>query len=102
MITVDDLKEYLYIPNEITNDDRTIGFMIDASYSYLRGAVDDFDALYKQNLDFKKQADLYALFYTAELYQNRNQFNSDRGNSYMTRSLITQLQTYKLEDKKNG
>jgi uncharacterized phage protein (predicted DNA packaging) len=94
MITVSNIKEYLYIPHEVDNDDVNIGIMIDTAYSYLRGAIDNFDFKYESGGDFVNLADSYVTLFVAEMYQNRNQFTEGSQPSFLTRALITQLQVY--------
>ena len=94
MITVSNIKNYLYIPNEVNYDDVMISTFIDSAYSYLRGAIDDFDLKYDADMDFANLADSYATIFVAEMYQTRNQFTEEGKPSFMTRALITQLQLY--------
>ena len=96
MLTVTTVKQYLYIPDGMVSDDQLISRFIDMAVSYLKGAVDDFDAKYEALEDFRKQADQYALFYVAELYQNRNQHGDASEPSYNVKALMMQLQTYEL------
>jgi uncharacterized phage protein (predicted DNA packaging) len=98
MITVSNIKEYLYIPSEVNNDDVLISTMVDTAYSYLRGAVDNFDDKYETDTDFANLADAYATIYVAELYQNRNQFTESGAPSFLTRALITQIQLYTKQE----
>lgn len=94
MITTSRIKEYLYIPEEIGNDDVLIGTMIDTAYSYLKGAIDNFETKYESDEDFTNLADAYATLYVAEAYQNRNQFTDNGQPSFLVRALMTQLQLY--------
>lgn len=94
MITVSNIKDYLYIPHEVDNDDVNIGIMIDTAYSYLRGAIDNFDYKYESGGDFVNLTDSYVTLFVAEMYQNRNQFGEEAKPSFLTRALITQLQLY--------
>ena len=97
MITVSHIKDYLYIPSEMDNDDVNIGIFIDTAYSYLRGAIDNFDYKYESSTDYANIADSYVTLFVAEMYQNRNQFTEGSQPSFLTRALITQLQLYTEE-----
>lgn len=94
MITVSNIKEYLYIPSEVNNDDVMLATMVDTAYSYLKGAIDDFESKYESDEDFINLADAYATIYVAEAYQNRNQFTDNGQPSFLVRALMTQLQLY--------
>lgn len=96
MICKELLKQYLYI--DIDTDDEVIEFFIDKAEAYLKSAIDNFDAKYAKIENFAKQADQYALFYTAEMYQNRNIYAEGTEPSYHLKALMTQLQTYELEE----
>lgn len=96
MITVDEIKEYLRIAYD--DEDRLLASFIVAAYAYLRNVVDDFDLLYVQYEDFKSQADLVARFYVGELYDNREQMQGDVKLPFMCRSIITQMQLYKVKE----
>lgn len=100
MITINDAKDYIYVPASVTIDDMAIHGFIQASYAYLRGAIDNFDKLYEENEEFETLADLYAIMYTAELYQQRNQYSTGSSTpSFLVKALMTQLQTYTYDDK---
>ena len=107
MITVDLVKKYLYIPCEVEEDDLLIRMMISTATAYAKNATNYFDELYDggeyENDDFIKQADFFILLYTSELYQNRNLYSITKGDgvqpTYMTQSLMLQLQTYTIPDK---
>lgn len=101
MITVNSLKQYLYLPEEVTQDDLMISGFIESGYIYLRNAVNDFDKLYEENSDFEKQADFFVKLYAAECYQNRNQYTEGGVTSFMIRSLMLQLQTYYVLNANN-
>ena len=105
MISINDVKNYLYIPNCVTNDDLMINNFINVAYAYLRGAIDNFDLLYEQNIDFANQSDFFATVYTADLFQNRNQYSKNDQPGFVAQALMLQLQTYTLiteeEDKEN-
>lgn len=103
MITINDAKEYIYVPASVTIDDMAIHGFILAAYAYLRGAIDKFDALYDTNDEFECLADLYATMYVAELYQQRNQYSTGSSTpSFLVRALMTQMQTYTLDDNSNN
>lgn len=100
MITINDAKDYIYVPASVTIDDMAIHGFILAAYAYLRGAIDDFDKLYETNDDFECLADLFAVMYVAELYQQRNQYSTGSSTpSFLVKALMTQLQTYTYDDK---
>lgn len=103
MITINDAKDYIYVPASVTIDDMAIHGFILAAYAYLRGAIDDFDALYDTNDEFETLADLYAIMYTAELYQQRNQYSTGSSTpSFLVKALMTQLQTYTYKENNEG
>lgn len=103
MITINDAKDYIYVPASVTIDDMAIHGFILAAYAYLRGAIDKFDALYDTNDEFECLADLYATMYVAELYQQRNQYSTGSSTpSFLVRALMTQMQTYTLDDNSNN
>lgn len=103
MITINDAKDYIYVPASVTIDDMAIHGFIQAAYIYLKGAIDNFDKLYEQNEEFECLADLYAIMYTAELYQQRNQYSTGSSTpSFLVKALMTQLQTYTYEENNEG
>lgn len=103
MITINDAKDYIYVPASVTIDDMAIHGFILASYAYLRGAIDNFDKLYETNDDFECLADLFAVMYVAELYQQRNQYSTGSSTpSFLVKALMTQMQTYTLDDNSNN
>lgn len=103
MITINDAKDYIYVPASVTIDDMAIHGFILAAYAYLRGAIDNFDALYDTNDEFECLADLYATMYVAELYQQRNQYSTGSSTpSFLVKALMTQMQTYTLDDNSNN
>lgn len=98
MITINDAKDYIYVPASVTIDDMAIHGFIQAAYIYLKGAVDNFEQLYEQNDEFECLADLYATMYVAELYQQRNQYSTGSSTpSFLAKALMTQMQTYTLD-----
>lgn len=100
MITINDAKDYIYVPASVTIDDMAIHGFIQAAYIYLKGAIDNFDKLYEDNEEFECLADLYATMYVAELYQQRNQYSTGSSTpSFLVKALMTQLQTYTYDDK---
>ena len=102
MITINDAKDYIYVPASVTIDDMAIHGFILAAYAYLRGAIDDFDKLYETNDDFECLADLFAVMYVAELYQQRNQYSTGSSTpSFLVKALMTQMQTYTLDTSNN-
>lgn len=102
MITINDAKEYIYVPASVTIDDMAIHGFILAAYAYLRGAIDNFDALYDTNDEFECLADLYATMYVAELYQQRNQYSTGSSTpSFLVKALMTQMQTYTYNEENN-
>lgn len=103
MITINDAKDYIYVPASVTIDDMAIHGFILAAYAYLRGAIDNFDAIYETNDDFECLADLFATMYVAELYQQRNQYSTGSSTpSFLVRALMTQMQTYTHEENNEG
>lgn len=101
MITVDIVKHFLYVPAEVEEDDYLIQMMINVATAYVHNACDYFDELYEggefEDRNFVAQADMAILLYTAELYQNRDAYNSENVDPkppYMVTSLYIQLQTY--------
>lgn len=103
MITINDAKDYIYVPASVTIDDMAIHGFIQAAYIYLKGAVDNFEQLYEQNEEFECLADLFAVMYVAELYQQRNQYSTGSSTpSFLVKALMTQLQTYTYEEKNEG
>ena len=103
MITINDAKDYIYVPASVTIDDMAIQSFILAAYAYLRGAIDNFDAIYETNDDFECLADLFAVMYVAELYQQRNQYSTGSSTpSFLVRALMTQMQTYTYEENNEG
>lgn len=103
MITINDAKEYIYVPASVTIDDMAIQSFILAAYAYLRGAIDNFDALYDTNDEFECLADLYATMYVAELYQQRNQYSTGSSTpSFLVKALMQQMQTYTYEENNEG
>ena len=102
MITINDAKDYIYVPASVTIDDMAIHGFILAAYAYLRGAIDDFDKLYETNDDFECLADLFAVMYVAELYQQRNQYSTGSSTpSFLVKALMTQMQTYTYNEENN-
>lgn len=103
MITINDAKDYIYVPASVTIDDMAIHGFILAAYAYLRGAIDNFDKLYEENEEFETLADLYAIMYTAELYQQRNQYSTGSSTpSFLVKALMQQMQTYTYEENNEG
>lgn len=103
MITINDAKDYIYVPASVTIDDMAIHGFILAAYAYLRGAIDNFDKLYDSNEEFETLADLFAVMYVAELYQQRNQYSTGSSTpSFLVKALITQMQTYTYEENNEG
>lgn len=103
MITINDAKDYIYVPAFVTIDDMAIHGFILAAYTYMRGAIDNFDAIYEENEEFGTLADLYATMYVAELYQQRNQYSTGSSTpSFLVRALMTQMQTYTLDTSNNN
>lgn len=102
MITINDAKDYIYVPASVTIDDMAIHGFIQAAYIYMRGAIDNFDKLYEENEEFETLADLYATMYVAELYQQRNQYSTGSSTpSFLVKALMTQMQTYTLDTSNN-
>lgn len=103
MITINDAKDYIYVPASVTIDDMAIHGFIQVAYTYMRGAIDNFDKLYEENEEFECLADLYATMYVAELYQQRNQYSTGSSTpSFLVKALMTQMQTYTLDDNSNN
>lgn len=103
MITINDAKDYIYVPASVTIDDMAIHGFILAAYAYLRGAIDNFDAIYETNDDFECLADLFAVMYVAELYQQRNQYSTGSSTpSFLVKALMQQMQTYTYEENNEG
>nr|DAG49952.1 MAG TPA: head tail connector [Bacteriophage sp.] len=102
MINVSSVKNYLKIPYD--DDDGFIKNIITAGYDYLRGAIDDFDDIYADDPGFASKADLWVLtMYIPPAYDDREgAYSGGAAMSYGARAMLTQLQTYRVEDKTNG
>lgn len=95
MLELEFIKDYLVIPLDMTEGvDNLLLKFVDVAKAYLRNAVDNFDTLYTEDENFRKQAEQWMLFYVAELYQNRNIFAEGTEPSFHLKALMTQLQTY--------
>lgn len=99
MLSVDFIKQYLYIPAGLTEDDHIIEQFIEMARMYLKGAIDNFEAKYEALADFRKQSDQFMLLYVAELYQNRNMYAEGAEPSYNVKALMLQLQTTELSEE---
>lgn len=95
MLTCEEVKHYLRIPFD--DDNEEIDQIIDAGYTYLKTAVDDFDEIYSTNQDFMKTADIWVKTQWAPtMYDQREGATANAGDlNFVARSMITQLQTYK-------
>lgn len=99
MLTLADAKGYLRVDGDA--EDALIQNMVDASESYLKGAVSGYTTLYAGDSAFSSTADAVRLAWIAEAYRNRDAMNDSRANdrhlSYMLFSQITQLQNWVIE-----
>lgn len=95
-LTVDDVKLYLRIDNDL--EDGLLQNLLDRADAYLSNAVDDFEELCKQE-DFERAADIVRSALVADMYNNRNiQEDGPKGFPYMITSAIAQLQNYTAGD----
>ena len=96
MITLDSAKDFLRVDGGA--EDTLIQAMVDASDSYLAGAVSGYASLYNADATFAKTADMVRYAYIAEAFRNRDAANDGRPNdrhfSYMFFSQVTQLQNW--------
>lgn len=89
-ITVDDIKLYLRIDNDV--EDNMLQQMIDRADAYLDGAVDNFAECCKDD-KFGKKADTVRMAIVSEMYNNRDcQEEKHQAFPYFIRSAIAQLQ----------
>lgn len=98
MVTVEEVKEYLNIVGD--DDDRILNREIFAGYGYLEDAIDDFQAIYDSNENFKTKADAWVLdFWLPDAYDNREGgwAEGSVGMDPRARAMITQLQLYRKE-----
>lgn len=99
-MTVDEAKLYLRIDGDDENE--LIEALIASADSYLKMAVDDFEAL-KADKDFKSLSDMVEKLLISELYENRGVgADSQKDYSYSVRSMITQLQNWTAADSLGG
>lgn len=94
-LMLSEVKEYLRIDG--TSEDALLKRQMDVAQSYLRAAVDDYDAKIKlseatNNDNFGTLADEAALAIVSERYDNRIAPEKQHDYSYTIRSMITQLQ----------
>jgi hypothetical protein len=96
MIVLADVKDYLRIPQDLTEDDVFLNTIIEDGYDYLRDAVDDFDEIYNGNELFARKADRWVLnFHCPTAYEEREGMGSGaKEMGYASRALITQLSLY--------
>ena len=98
MVTLEEVKEYLNIVGG--DDDRILNREIVAGYGYLEDTVDDFQAIYDSNENFKAKADAWVLdFWMPDAYDNREGGWAEGGAGMdpRARAMITQLQLYRKE-----
>lgn len=97
MITIDQVKDYLRIPADLTEDDVMLTTIIQDGYDYLRDAIDDFDVIYEENDVFQRKSDRFVLhFFVPTAYEEREGMGSGAQQmGYAARALITQLSLYK-------
>lgn len=97
MISVDQVKDYLRIPYE--EDDAYIESVIGQGYSYIRDAVDDFDAIYAKDSAFSDKCDMWVLTqWMPSAYDRREgMFTGAVTMDYTARAMLTQLQMYRKE-----
>ena len=98
MISVDQVKDYLRIPYE--EDDAYIESVISQGYSYIRDAVDDFDAIYAEDAAFSDKCDMWVLTqWMPSAYDRREgMFTGAVTMDYTARAMLTQLQMYRKEE----
>ena len=88
MVTLNDAKNYCRATDE---DDVLVENLIQASQSYLDGAIDGFSSLYETaGQDWQAKADLCMKMLIADWYENREQ--TARPSNSAIELLITQLQ----------
>lgn len=88
MLTLTDAKNYIRATDE---DDVLVQSLIDASKSYLSGAVDDFESRYEQaGANWQAKAELAQKLLIADWYENRTP--EGRPASSAVELLIAQLQ----------
>lgn len=94
MLDINTVKNYI----RADEDDDMVLSLIEASKSYMQGAVDDFDEKYANNgANWQSKADLAMKMLIADWYENR--VSVGRPANASVTLLITQLQ---LEGVQNG
>lgn len=98
MIGINNVKDYLRIPQEDTSEDSFLGQIIEMGYDYLDGSIDDFQTKYDGNEAFSRKADYWVqTAWCPQAYDNREGMMSGGVEmGYASRSLLMQLQTYKV------
>lgn len=100
MLTTDECRDYLNIPNGM--DEQLLAQAIQCGYDYLTDAIDDFDALYTENELFKRRADAWVKFYYVPDTYDQREGAYDGTRLEMNRparAALTQLQLYRKEGK---
>lgn len=88
MLSVEDVKNYCRATDE---DDEMILTLMDASESYLAGAIDNYASLYEsKGRSWRAKADLAKKLLVADWYENR--LATERPVSPAIRLILTQLQ----------
>lgn len=96
-ITVADLKKYLRIDCDAEDD--LLERFLSGARSYLVDAVTDFEKFYAADEKFAAEADVVTAVLVAEMFTNRDGRNDPRRDfSFVTRSMINQLQYYAAGD----
>ena len=100
MVTLEGIKLYLHIPYH--SDDGMLEEFIKMAYSYLKTAVDDFDAKYNGTYewitdnteDFVVKADFLARCIVQNAYEDREQMSGTTVRvNYLVRSILGQLES---------
>lgn len=90
------VKNYLRIDYDF--DDNLITFFIEVAESYMRGALDNYNALEKSE-KIRPKLEMCQLVIIQDLYENRNQAGYGvRDFGFTIRSLIGQLQLEEVEE----
>lgn len=94
MLSLKDVKNYIRV--DVDEDDKLIENMMNSAYSYVRGAIDDFEIKCENDL-FENKAEHIMLFLIAEWYDNRQYSRYEKYNevSHIVTAMIQQIQ---LED----
>ena len=99
MVTIDSLKEYIYIPRDSHADDGLLATALDAASVYIQNACDNYESLYENNENFRKQADLAITIHAAEIFNNRLLMSGkDARPNFFVQGLILQLQSFEAPE----